>query len=204
VSASAGTPPKPLTVAQCRTALRATGLKSGTSLVLLSGDTAGERAGIAELSKRLSDAGLTVRPKVVPADRYAAVAALGGWDLSLSVLRPGYPGSRAVLAPLLDPRWPGPRAAGAARRSAVWYSQMVSGLADEPAKQVAARELALSSLLGLDGSYVGALRLSTVRTTGPNVGQNPPLAMLGNADPANVALGVTRPGESPSPTPASS
>jgi hypothetical protein len=120
------------------------------------------------------------------------------------VLRPAYPGSRAVLAPLLDPRWPGPQAAGAARRSTAWYTQMLSGLAADSANQVADQELGLSGTLGFDSSFVGVVRAATVRTTGPNVGQIPPLAMLGNADPANVALGVTRPSESPAPTPASS
>lgn len=195
---------KPLTVEQCRTGLTAAGLRPGTSLVLLSGDTPDERAGAAALSKRLSDAGLAVQSKTVPADRYRAAAASGGWDLSLSVLRPDFPGSRAVLAPLLDAHWPGERAAGAARRSAAWYNAMVAGLAEERPDRVAEQELALSGTLALDASFVGALRVATVRTTGPNVGQNPPLAMLGNADPANVALGVTRPTESPSPTSASS
>jgi hypothetical protein len=81
---------------------------------------------------------------------------------------------------------------------------MTAGLAENSADAVARQELALSSTLSGDASFVGVLRLATVRTTGPNVGQNPPLALLGNADPANVALGVTRPGESASPMPTSS
>jgi hypothetical protein len=179
-------------------------VKQGSSFVILSGDTDQERAASTVIQKRLADAGLAAELRVVPADRFAAASALGGWDLALVVQQPEYPGSRAVLSPLLLPTWPSNSTVGAARRSATWYAEMLNGLAEDSADRVAQRELALSRTLALDGSFVAVLRLATVRTTGPNVGQIPPLALLGNADPANVALGVTRPGESASPTAPSS
>ncbi|HSP36677.1 MAG TPA: ABC transporter substrate-binding protein [Frankiaceae bacterium] len=195
---------KPLTTAQCRAELSAAGLRPGSDFTLLAGDTDAERAAADVLRKRLVDAGLAVQLRVVPADRYGAVAALGGWDLGLIVERPDFAGSRAVLSPLLDPKWPGNRAAGAARRPSAWFGEMNAGLAEESTDAVAKRELGLSSTMSVDASFVAVLRLATVRTTGPNVGRIPPLPLLGNADPTNVALGVTRPGESTAPTPASS
>jgi hypothetical protein len=193
-----------LTVDQCRNGLTRAGLKQGSDFVVLSGDTDQERAASTAIQKRLADAGLAAELRVVPSDRFAAVSALGGWDLALVVQQPEYPGSRAVLSPLLQPTWPANSTVGAARRSPAWYAEMLAGLGDDSADRVAQRELALSRTLALDGSFVGVLRLATVRTTGPNVDQIPPLALLGNADPTNVALGVTRPGESPSPTAPSS
>lgn len=203
-STAASAPSRPLTIAQCRAALTAAGLTAKSPLVLLTGDTAGERAAGDVLQRRFAAAGAPLQVRPVTADRFGAVAALGGWDLSLSVLRPDYAGSRAVLAPLLDQHWPGDRAAGAARRAPAWYPELVAGLAQDRAEQVAGQELALSGAMQADSSFVAALSVATVRTTGPNVGPIPPLALLGNADPANVALGTTRPGESTTPAPASS
>jgi hypothetical protein len=77
---------------------------------------------------------------------------------------------------------------------------MAAGLGEKEPERVAERELDLASTIGQDGAVLALFHVATVRTTGPNVGPNPPVAMLGNADPANVSLGVTRPGESPSST----
>jgi peptide/nickel transport system substrate-binding protein len=197
-------PAKPLTVAQCRVMLTLAGLPPGTRLTLLAADSPAEKAAATVLHDRFAAAGLAVQVRLVPVGHYAAATAAGGWDLALLVERPDYAGSRAVLSPLLDPRWPADDRLGTVRRSQAWLTEMAAGLGEERPAAVAERELALASAISQDGAVIGLLRLGTVRTTGPNVGQIPPLVLLGNADPANVALGVTRPGESPSSAPASS
>jgi peptide/nickel transport system substrate-binding protein len=199
-AAAAPSVPPTATPAQCRSGLAKAGLAPGSDLTLLAADGPAERAAATVLHDRLADGGLAVQLRLVPADRYAAVAALGGWDLALRVLRPDYAGSRAVLAPLLDPRWPGNAALGTLRRSPAWLTEMAAGLGEKEPERVAERELDLASAIGQDGAVLALFHVAAVRTTGPNVGPNPPVTMLGNADPANVSLGVTRPGESPSST----
>lgn len=196
--------PKPLTIEQCRTALTRSGLSPGTDFTLLAADTPAERSAATALQGRFTAAGLSVQLRLVPAARYSAISGLGGWDLALVVERPAFVGARAVLGPLLDPRWQGPPALGAIRRDAAWFAELGAALAEENSDQVVARELALASSIGSDGALMAALRVATVRTTGPNVDRIPSSALLGNSDPANVGLGTTRPGEMPAPTPAPS
>jgi hypothetical protein len=75
---------------------------------------------------------------------------------------------------------------------------LYDALAESDTADGARRQLGLAQAIAADGSFSGAFDVDTVRATGSNVGAIPPLALLGNADPANVALGVTRPGESAS------
>jgi hypothetical protein len=192
---------KPLSPAACRAALSRAGLRPGTRLTLLAADTADERAAATSLRDRLNATGLAVTVNAVPEDRYAASAAAGGWDLALFVERPDYLGTRAVLAPLLDPRWPSARTLPTVRRSPAWLTEMAASLGEQNASTSANRQLALAATIQGDGALMPLAGIATVRTMGPNVGQIPPVPLLGNADPANVALGVTRPGESSSSAP---
>jgi peptide/nickel transport system substrate-binding protein len=180
------------------------GLRAGSPLRLLVADTAGERAAAGVLRDRLTAAGLDIDLRAVPAQQYSASTAAGGWDLTLLLLRPDYLGSRAVLTPLLDPRWPGLDAVGTLRRSPAWLTEMAAALGEESASRSVARQTGLATTITRDGAVMGLATVATVRTAGPNVGQSPALALLGNVDPANVALGVTRPGESPTSAPSSS
>lgn len=190
------TPQQPLTAGQCRARLVAGGLRPGTGLVVLSADTPAERAAGTTLQARFAAAGLAVQLRIVPAERYSAIAALGGWDLAVLLERPAYPDGRAVLGPLLDPRWVGDRTAGAAHRPPAALPTLFEALAESDTTDGARRQLGLAQALGDDGGFTAAFGVDTIRSTGSNVGTIPPLALLGNADPANVALGVTRPGES--------
>jgi peptide/nickel transport system substrate-binding protein len=180
------------------------GLRAGSPLRLLVADTAGERAAAGVLRDRLTAAGLDIDLRAVPAQQYSASTAAGGWDLTLLLLRPDYLGSRAVLTPLLDPRWPGLDAVGTLRRSPAWLTEMAAALGEESASRSVARQTGLATTITRDGAVMGLATVATVRTAGPNVGHSPALALLGNVDPANVALGVTRPGESPTSAPSSS
>jgi hypothetical protein len=165
---------------------------------VLAADTPAERAAGTSLQAGFKAAGLAVQLRIVPAERYSAIAALGGWDLAVPVQRPAYTDGRAVLGPLLDPRWVGERSAGAARRLPTWLPTLFDALAEADTTDGARRQLGLAQAISDDGAFAGAFDVDIVRTTGSNVGTIPPLALIGNADPANVALGVTRPGESPS------
>jgi hypothetical protein len=173
-------------------------LSDGTDLTLLAVDSPRERAAADLLRDRFAALGLSVQQRLVPADRFATVTAAGGWDLALAVLHPDFVGTRAVLTPLLDPRWPGEDRIGTVRRSSGWLTEMAAGLAEQDPSQVATRGLALATTITSDGAVLSLARVATVRLTGANVGQIPPVVSLGNVDPTNVSLGVTRPTESPS------
>jgi hypothetical protein len=180
--------------------LSAAGLRTGADLVVLAADTPGERAAATVLQDRYKAAGLAVQLRIVPPERFAGIAGLGGWDLAVFAQRPQYGGGRAALGPLLDTRWAGPRTPGAARRSSTWLPALYDALAEPNATTRASAELGLATRIAADGAFALALTVDTVRTTGPNVGRIPPLASIGNADPTNVALDTTRPVERASPT----
>jgi hypothetical protein len=103
-----------------------------------------------------------------------------------------------VLGPLLDPRWVGDRTAGAARRAPIWLPTLYDALGEANTTDGARRQLGLAQAISSDGAFAAAFTVDTVRSAGSNVEAIPPLTLIGNADPANVALGVTRPGESTS------
>ncbi len=191
-------PVQPLTAAQCQSRLTAAGMRPGSDLVVLAADTPAERAAGTTLQARYKAAGLAAQLLIVPAERYSAIAALGGWDVAVLLEQPAYFDGRAVLGPLLDPRWVSDRTAGAARRASIWLPALYDALAEASTSDGARRQLGLAQAISADGAFAAAFTVDTVRVTGSNVRAIPPLNQIGNADPANVALGVTRPGESPS------
>jgi hypothetical protein len=133
---------------------------------------------------------------VVPADggKYGELAQRGGWDLALAVRPVRYPAPRALLAPLLDASWPGTDTL-AVQRPAAYTKQLLvaAGLNDTAAALQAWN--ALRATLTSAAEFVALAQVSAVYPRGANVAQAPTVPTVSNADPANVSLGSTRPGE---------
>ena len=131
------------------------------------------------------------------------LARLGGWDLLLAPRPVRYPAPRSLLAPLLDGAWPGTDAV-ALRRAPQWLGLLLGATAQRQQAAAEAGWQAVESTLTTAAVVVPLAQLSTVYPRGPNVEQAPISPLFANADPANVALGSTRPGDparSPTPTP---
>jgi hypothetical protein len=170
---------------------------------LLIPETPQFRSAEAIIASRLAIAGIRLRVAAPSPARYASLARLGGWDLMLAVRQVRYPAPRSLLAPLLDSAWPGADAVSL-RRSPVQRSQMLTATAQRQKDGATAAWTALGAAIDAQAIVVPLAQLNTVYPRGPNVEQAPISPLFGNADPANVALGSTRPGDparTPTPTP---
>ena len=108
-----------------------------------------------------------------------------------------------MLAPLLDATWPGADAVSLRRPPGV-LTQLLAATAQRQKDAATAAWAALDASLAAQAIVIPLAQLSAVYPRGPNVEQAPISPVFSNADPANVALGSTRPGDpalSPSPTP---
>jgi peptide/nickel transport system substrate-binding protein len=190
---------QPLPPARCA---RTAGV-TGATLRLLIPNTPQSKAAAAVIAARLAVAGVRLRVVAPTAAQYTELVRLGGWDLLLAVRPIRYPAPRALLAPLLDGTWPGTDAV-ALRRSPQWLGLMLGATAERQATAAVAGWQAVDSTLSTAAVIVPLAQLSTVYPRGPNVEQAPISPLFANADPANVALGSTRPGDparTPTPTP---
>ncbi len=176
---------------------------TGATLTMLIPNTPQSRAAAAVIASRLAIAGVRLRLTAPSPIRYASLARVGGWDLLLAIRPLRFPAPRGVLAPLLDAAWPGADAVSL-RRPPLLLSQLLSANAQ---RQEDASIVAWESFdTGLTAAaiVIPLAQLSTVYPRGPNVEFAPISPVFSNADPANVALGSTRPGDparSPTPTP---
>lgn len=172
---------------------------TGSTLSLLTVDTPTQLAAAAVIVRRLAVIG--VRVVVVPANstQFATLARRGGWDLALAVRPVRYPAPRALLAPLLDASWPGTDSLAVPRPAAYTKQLLAAAGLDDTAAALRAWD-ALQATLANAAEFVALAQVSAVYPRGPNVAQAPTVPTLSNADPANVSLGSTRPGE-PSRTP---
>ena len=176
---------------------------TGTTLTMLIPNSAQFRAAAAVVASKLAIAGVRVRIVAPAAARYASLARLGGWDLLLANRPLRYPSPRGLLAPMLDAAWPGADAM-ALRRPPLLFTQLMTANSERQ------REASLNGWAAFDVTLSNAAiivplaQLSTVYPRGENVEQAPISPTFSNADPANVALGSTRPGDparSPTATP---
>lgn len=166
----------------CRAGLAAAGVPRGTVLHVL---TATGGAGVlAALAKQLAPGGVTL------------AATTGRWDLQLLSEQPSPAGVRGELAPLLDPAWagaPGLPAQPGLLRPAGGLALLESALATSSASERGTRTAAVVEVLQQDAAIVPLAEQPTVRPVGPHLSVAPVLRSLGNVDPANAALDVTRP-----------
>ena len=104
---------------------------------------------------------------------------------------------------MLDAGWPGSDAV-ALRTASAFLSQMLAANSERRGDVAIASWTSFDNTLTNAAIIIPLAQLSTVYARGPNVEQAPISPTFANADPANVALGSTRPGdphESPTPTP---
>ena len=176
---------------------------TGTTLSMLTLDSAQTRAAAAVVAARLAVAGVHVTIHVATAGQYALLARRGGWDLLITVRELRYPDPRALLAPLLDPSWLGADQLAPAL-SRTYTTELLRAVAETGANASLSAWNALSSRLEQAAVLIPLAQLNGVYPRGPNVAHAPTVATFSNADPTNVALGSTLPGdtsESQSPTP---
>jgi peptide/nickel transport system substrate-binding protein len=198
-SAGSGSAVPALPPARCARTIGVTG--ATFTLLIPSGPQA--RAVARLIAARLALAGVRLRAVAPSATQYAALVRLGGWDLLLAVRSLPYPAPRSVLAPLLDPSWPG-RDAVSLRRSQIWLSQLLTATAERQAAAAKSAWEAVTANVTAAAVVVPLAQLNMVYLRGPNVEHAPVSPVFSNADPANVALGSTRQGDtarSPSATP---
>jgi hypothetical protein len=166
-------------------------------------NTPQSRAVASIIASRLAIAGVRLRISAPGATSYASLARLGGWDLLLAVRPLRYPAPRGVLAPLLDAAWPGTDAVSL-RRSPVFLTQLLAANAERDKDSSTAAWEAFDTTLTNAAIVIPLAQLSSVYPRGANVEHAPVSPGYSNADPANVALGSTRPGDparTPAPTP---
>ncbi|HEX4430118.1 MAG TPA: ABC transporter substrate-binding protein [Frankiaceae bacterium] len=190
-------PPVPL--ARCARTVGA----NGATLTMLIPNTPQSRAVASIIASRLAIAGVRLRISAPGATSYASLARLGGWDLLLAVRPLRYPAPRGVLAPLLDAAWPGTDAVSL-RRSPVFLTQLLAANAERDKDSSTAAWEAFDTTLTNAAIVIPLAQLSSVYPRGANVEHAPVSPGYSNADPANVALGSTRPGDparTPVPTP---
>lgn len=176
---------------------------TGATLIMLIPNTLQSRAVASIIASRLAIAGLRLRFAAPSATRYASLARVGGWDLLLAVRPLRYPAPRGVLAPLLDAAWPGADAVSLPR-SPTLLTQLLAANAERQKDASTAAWQAFDTTLNAAAVVFPLAQLSSLYGRGPNVEQAPVSPVFSNADPANVALGSTRPGDparSPTPTP---
>ncbi len=176
---------------------------TGATLTMLIPNTPQSRAAAAVIASRLAVAGVRLRVAAPSPIRYASLARVGGWDLLLAIRPLRFPDPRGVLAPLLDAAWPGTDAVSL-RRSPLLLSQLLSANAQRQEDASIAAWESFDTGLTAAAIVIPLAQLSTVYPRGPNVESAPISPVFSNADPANVALGSTRPGDaarSPTPTP---
>jgi ABC-type transport system substrate-binding protein len=198
-SASAGAGSTAAPLARC---VRTVGV-TGATLTMLIPNTPQSRAVASIIASRLAIAGVRLRIAAPSATRYASLARLGGWDLLLAVRPLRFPAPRGVLAPLLDAAWPGADAVSL-RRSPVFLTQLLAANGERQKDASTAAWQAFDTTLNAAAVVLPLAQLSSVYARGPNVEQAPVSPGFSNADPANVALGSTRPGDparTPTPTP---
>jgi hypothetical protein len=166
-------------------------------------DTPQSRAVASIIAVRLATAGVRLRVVAPSATRYASLARLGGWDLLLAVRPLRYPAPRGLLAPLLDAAWPGGDALSL-RRPPTLLTQLLAANAEREKDASTTTWETFDTTLNAAAVVIPLAQLSTVYARGTNVEQAPVSPVFSNADPANVALGSTRPGDparSPTATP---
>ena len=176
---------------------------TGATLTMLVPNTPQSRAVASIIAARLTIAGVRLRIVAPSTTRYASLARLGGWDLLLAVRPLRYPAPRGVLAPLLDAAWPGVDAVSL-RRTPALLTQLLAANAERQKDASTAAWQTFDTTLSAASIVLPLAQLSSVYERGPNVEQAPVSPVFSNADPANVALGSTRPGDparSPTPTP---
>jgi peptide/nickel transport system substrate-binding protein len=198
-STSSGSTAPPLPPARCARTIGVT----GATLTLLIPAGTQARAVARLVAARLALIGVRLRAVAPSASQYATLVRLGGWDLLLAVRPLRYPAPRSLLAPLVDGTWPGADAV-AVRRSPLWLSQMLTAVAERQETPAKDAWDAVNSNLSAAAVVVPLAQLNTVYLRGTNVEQAPISPVFSNADPANVALGSTRPGDparSPTATP---
>ncbi len=193
--------PSPAAVppAQC---VKTAGL-TGATLTMLIPNTPQSRAVASIIAARLAIAGVRLRLVAPSATRYASLARLGGWDLLLAVRPLRYPAPRGLLAPLLDGAWPGLDAVSL-RRPPTLLTLLLAANAEREKDASTTTWETFDTTLTAAAVVIPLAQLSTVYARGTNVEQAPVSPVFSNADPANVALGSTRPGDpaqSPTATP---
>ncbi len=167
---------------------------SGASLTLLTLDNPRTRAAATLVVLGLERAGIRVTLQVAGTQQYVLRSRTGGWDLMIALRPVRYPAPRSVLAPLLDAGWPGTDAI-AVLRSTVYAGQMLAANAQrESAASVQAWQ-SLSNTIANASVIIPLAQLSAVYPRGSNLANAPITPTLANADPTNVALGSTRPGD---------
>ena len=195
--------------ALCREVLRRTGVPPGTTLSVLAADNPPVRRAVSALDGALAAGGVHLRMVGSPGGTSGANSLTAGWDLALLQVRPAPSGPRGELAPLLDPRWPG--APGLPAITTLAQSQphldkLQAALAESEAGGRADAVARAVQAVQVDAALVPLAETPTVRPAGPHLTAAPVLALLGNVDPVNAALDVTRPRTDlgkglPSPTP---
>ncbi|HEX4017073.1 MAG TPA: ABC transporter substrate-binding protein [Frankiaceae bacterium] len=197
-----GSPSPTVPLARCAPATGVTGV-TGATLTMLIPNTPQARAVASIIAVRLAVAGVRLRLVAPSASRYASLARLGGWDLLLAVRPLRYPAPRGLLAPLLDGTWPGVDALSL-RRPPMLLTQLLAANAEREKDASTAAWEAFDTTLTAAAIVVPLAQLNSVYPRGANVEQAPVSPVFSNADPANVALGSTRPGDtaqSPTATP---
>src|SRR6185312_12185735 len=92
----------------------------------------------------------------------------------------------------------------ALRRAPQWLGLLLGATAQRQQAAAEAGWQTVENTLTTAAVVVPLAQVSTVYLRGPNVEQAPISPLFANADPANVALGSTRPGDparTPTPTP---
>lgn len=186
----------------CRAALQAAQVPTGTTLVLQAKTNDPARHAARALSASLATAG--VRLRVIDAGTQTGGSPAGsspaGWDLALLQVQPSPTGARGELAPLLDPRWPGspglPTLASLAQGQS-FLDGLTAALATSDSTQRTQAVESVVQAVQADAALVPLAETPTRRLVGPHLSVAPVLAVLGNVDPVNAALDVTRPRTDP-------
>ncbi len=194
-SGGASAAPTPSTSPPVRRASCApTAALAGVSLSMLVVDSPALRAAAGVLVTALAKAGVKVVPRVVATQQYVTAAAAGGWDLALALRPLPYPAPRSLLAPMLDPSWIGEGGVAMAR-SPMWVTRMFAAAGEQESAAMQQAWQALRNTL-TDAAVIAPLAtIDGVYPRGPNLAHAPTVATFSNADPTNVSLGSTRPGE---------
>jgi ABC-type transport system substrate-binding protein len=167
---------------------------SGSTFSLLIADSKPLRAAAAVIKARVLAAGIHLTVKVADPKHFDGYARSGGWDLLLSVRQVRYPAPRTLLAPLLDARWRGGDAV-ALLRSSTFVAVMEAAVAGRDSDTTIELWNRLQARLTETASLLPLAVVDGVYPRGANVAHAPTVPTFMNADPANVALGSTRPGD---------
>jgi len=198
--ARAGASQAAASAALCRAVLSRAGMPQGTTLTVLAADMEPVRRAVGALGAGLAVGGVHLRVIAAPGGANGTGSLPAAWDLALLQVQPAPSGTRGELAPLLDPRWPG--AAGLPGITTLAQGQphleeLQAALAESDAAERAQAVALAVQGVQVDAALVPLAETPTIRPVGPHLSAAPVLALLGNVDPANAALDVTRPRTEP-------